>query len=226
MAFLEQSLDLKLREVLPKMQRRIVGATTYFGVQTLKNPLDFWVYQELITRVRPDVIIEIGNRFGGSALALAHLCDLMGQGRIIGLDVDHGQLSPVTRAHPRISLIEGDACASFSAVRAMIGADEQALVIEDSAHTFENTLNVLNTFSVLVKPGGYFIVEDSICHHGLAVGPNPGPFEAIEAFVAAGADFVVERELESFLITWNPKGFLRRVPASSGELVDGGPAGS
>jgi cephalosporin hydroxylase len=214
MAFLEDSLDLKLREVLPSMQDRIVSATTYFGVQTLKNPLDFWVYQELITRVRPDVIVEVGNRFGGSALALAHLCDLMGQGRMIGLDIDHSQVSPVTRAHPRITLIEGDACASFPAVRAMIGPDEHVLIIEDSAHTFENTLNVLNTFSPLVKPGGYFIVEDSICHHGLAVGPDPGPFEAIEAFIAAGSDFRVERELEAFLITWNPKGFLRRLSPS------------
>ena len=216
MAFLEQSLDMKLRDVLPTMQHRIVSSTTYFGVQTLKNPLDFWVYQELITRLRPDVVIEIGNRFGGSALALAHLCDLLGHGRIIGLDVDHADLSPLTRAHKRISLIEGDACASFPAVRAMIGPEEQVLVIEDSAHTFENTLNVLNRFSTLVKPGGYFIVEDSICQHGLAVGPDPGPFEAIEAFIVAGSDFVIDRSLESFLITWNPKGFLRRVTPSPG----------
>ncbi|WP_428489739.1 CmcI family methyltransferase [Rhodopila sp.] len=216
MAFLEQSLDIKLRDVLPTMQHRIVSTTTYFGVQTLKNPLDFWVYQELITRLRPDVIVEVGNRFGGSALALAHLCDLMGHGRIVGLDVDHSQLSSLTRAHKRVSLIEGDACGSFPAVRAMIGPAEQVLVIEDSAHTFENTLNVLNTFSPLVQLGGYFIVEDSICHHGLEVGPHPGPFEAIEAFIAAGSDFVVDREMESFLITWNPKGFLRRTSASPG----------
>jgi cephalosporin hydroxylase len=53
-----------LRELLPLMQERIVHATRYFGVQTLKNPLDFWVYQELITGLRPDVIVEVGNRFG------------------------------------------------------------------------------------------------------------------------------------------------------------------
>ena len=211
MAFLEESLEMKLSELLPSMQHRIVSATTYFGVRTLKNPLDFWVYQELVTRIRPNVIVEVGNCFGGSALALAHLCDLMGHGRIIGLDVDHSQVSPIARAHPRITLIEGDACKSFASVRAMIGPDEPVLVIEDSAHTFENTLNVLETFSPLVKPGGYFIVEDSICHHGLEVGPDPGPFEAIEAFIAKGNDFIAERELESFLITWNPKGFLRRV---------------
>jgi cephalosporin hydroxylase len=191
------------------MQERIVSSTRYFGVQTLKNPLDFWIYQELITNIRPDVIIEVGNRFGGSALALAHLCDLMGKGRIIGLDVDHEQLSPITRAHQRITLLEGDACGLFQQVREMIDPEEQVLVIEDSSHTYDNTLNVLTTFSPLVKPGGYFIVEDSICHHGLTVGPNPGPFEAIEAFIAAGSRFVTDRTLEAFMITWNPKGFLK-----------------
>jgi cephalosporin hydroxylase len=210
MPFVEESLNMPLRQLLPLMQERIVHATRYFGVQTLKNPLDFWVYQELITDLRPDVIVEVGNRFGGSALALAHMCDLMGKGRVIGLDVDHQEMSPVTRAHKRITLIEGDACGSFPKVREMIGQDEQVLVIEDSSHTYENTLNVLNTFSPLVKPGGYFIVEDSICHHGLAVGPDPGPFEAIEAFIAAGNDFIIDRSREAFLISWNPKGFLKR----------------
>jgi cephalosporin hydroxylase len=211
MLFLEDSLDMPLRQLLPLMQERIVGSTRYFGVQTLKNPLDFWIYQELITDLRPDVIIEVGNRFGGSALALAHICDLMGKGRIIGLDVDHEQLSPVTRAHQRITLLEGDACGSFHRVQEMIGPEEQVLVIEDSSHTYENTLNVLNTFSSLVKPGGYFIVEDSICHHGLTVGPTPGPFEAIEAFVAARSNFIIDRTREAFMITWNPKGFLKCV---------------
>lgn len=60
-------------------------------------------------------------------------------------------------------------------------------------------------------PGGYFIVEDSILHHGLDVGPAPGPFEAIEAFVEENQNFEIDRSKESFFITWNPKGFLKRV---------------
>jgi cephalosporin hydroxylase len=160
--------------------------------------------------LRPDAIVEIGNCFGGSTLALAHLCDLMGKGRVIGLDIDHSRIAPAARAHPRITFIEGDACASFAQVRGLIGADAQVLVIEDSAHTFDNTLAVLRTFGPLVKPGGYFVVEDGICHHGLDVGPQPGPFEAIEAFVAESAAFEVDRGREDFVITWNPKGFLRR----------------
>jgi cephalosporin hydroxylase len=94
----------------------------------------------------------------------------------------------------------------------MVGGDANVMVIEDSAHTFENTLEVLRVFSALIKPGGYFIVEDGICHHGLDVGPNPGPYEAVEAFLAENNAFETDRSRESFFITWNPKGYLRRRP--------------
>ncbi|MGQ0552441.1 MAG: CmcI family methyltransferase [Planctomycetota bacterium] len=208
---MEDSLRMPLRKVLDVMQQRILGRTSYFGVQTLKNPLDFWVYQELIHKHRPDVIVEIGNRFGGSTLALAHLCDLLGHGRIIGVDISHANIPPVVRAHPRVTLFEGDACGTFSKVAALIQPEERVLVIEDSSHTYENTLRVLRTYQGLVKAGDYFIVEDSICHHGLDLGPKPGPYEAVETFVKENQDFVVDRDQESFLITWNPKGYLRRV---------------
>lgn len=209
---MEESLDIPLRQILPVMQERIVNGTTYFGIQTLKNPLDFWVYQELLYQQQPDVIVEVGNRFGGSTLALAHFCDLLGKGKVIGLDITHNELvSDLVRTHPRITLIKGDACESFSQVVSLIGPQESVLVIEDSSHTYENTLNVLRTYSPLVKPGGYFIVEDSNCHHGLEVGPHPGPYEAIETFTVENSDFVSDRSQEGFLITWNPKGFLLRV---------------
>lgn len=202
---------MTLGEVLEIMQKRIVdGRTTYFGIPTQKNPLDFWVYQEMLSARPPDVIIEIGNRYGGSTLALAHLLDLIGKGRIVAIDIDHSQLHPAAKAHPRVQFIEGDACALASEIKRHIPEGADVLVIEDSSHTFQNTLNVLRAYSQLTLPGGYFIVEDSICHHGLDVGPDPGPFEAVEAFVAENREFEVDRSKESFLITWNPKGFLRR----------------
>lgn len=208
--FLEDSLELPLREVLPQMQARMVGKTSYFGVQALKNPLDFWVYQELLYQLRPDVIIEIGNRFGGTILALAHLCDLLGKGRVVGLDIYHQDIPDVVRDHPRITLIEGDAALSFRKVRDLVKAEDEVFIIEDSVHTYGNTLKVLRTYCNLVKPGGYFVVEDGICHHGLEVGPKPGPYEAIETFVAENPDFIIDRNREDFLLTWNPKGFLYR----------------
>ena len=208
--FMEERLDMPMSAVLEHMQRRILHETSYFGIKTLQSPVDFWVYQELICETKPDVIIEIGNYCGGSALALAHILDALGHGWIIGVDVNHSAVPGTVKDHPRITLIEGDACASYEAVTSLILPAERVMVIEDSSHTFDNTLGVLRLYSQLIKPGDYLIVEDSICHHGLAVGPSPGPYEAVEAFVNENKDFEIDRGRESFLITWNPAGYLRR----------------
>jgi len=212
--YMEENLDMPLRKALAIMQDRIMNQTTYFGVKALKNPLDHWVYQELIYENQPDIIIEIGNANGGSTLSLAHFCDLLGRGKVIGLDISHQGIPDSVKNHCRITLIEGDACQCFTEVEKLISSNDRVLIIEDSAHTYENTLNILRIYSKLLKAGDYFIVEDSICHHGLSVGPDPGPYEAIEAFLKENGDFVIDRNRESFLITWNPKGYLRRTRLS------------
>ena len=209
-SYMEEALDMPMSSVLEYMQDRILKQSSYFGIKTLQSPTDFWVYQEILYRTKPDVVIEIGNYHGGSALALAHVLDAMGQGRIIAVDIDQSQIPQIVINHPRIELIEGDACELHEQVRSKILPDERVLVIEDSSHTFENTLDVLRRYSGLIKPGDYFIVEDSICHHGLDAGPKPGPYEAIEAFMQECSDFEIDRDQEAFLITWNPKGYLRR----------------
>jgi len=211
MTYLEESLELTLRQLIPVIQHRIMNESTYFGVKTLKSPTDFWVYQEIIYETRPDVIIEIGNYCGGSTLALAHLCDCLGHGRVIGVDLSHANVPESVKRHARITLIEGEAVLSFGRVVGLIEPEDKVLVIEDSSHTYEHTLQALNTYAQLVKPGGYFIVEDGICHHGLDGGPFPGPFEAVETFANQRADFVIDRSREAFLLTWNPKGYLRRI---------------
>ncbi|GAB2503093.1 CmcI family methyltransferase [Arenimonas alkanexedens] len=208
--FMEDNLDMPLSDVLARIQEGVMERTTYFGIPTHKNPNDAWVYQQLIVAMRPDVIVEIGTKYGGSTLYLAHLCDLLGHGRVISVDSHHGYLRPEPGQHPRVSLILSDACAAFPQVRTMIAPHERVLVIEDSSHTYDNTLAVLRTYSPLTRPGDHFIVEDSICHHGLSLGPAPGPYEAIETFVQENADFEVDRSQEALFITWNPKGFLRR----------------
>lgn len=211
MAFMEEALDSPLSRVLPIMQKRIMESSTYHGIQTLKNPLDFWVYQEILWESKPDFIIEIGNLYGGSTLALAHICDLIGKGRILAVDAVHDHIAPQVREHPRVSLFTGDACAMLPQVKAAIPPQSSVMIIDDSAHSYEHTLKVLENFSNLVGVGNYFIVEDGICHHGLDVGPEPGPYEAVEAFVRNNKSFIVDRDKENFGITWNPKGYLKRI---------------
>jgi cephalosporin hydroxylase len=207
---MEDNLDMRLKQVLEIIQDRIMTKTTYFGVQSLKSPIDAWIYQEILYEIKPDVIIEIGNALGGGTLFLAHMCDLMGKGRVIGLDLSHSDVPEFITTHPRISFIGGDACGNFNAVAKCIRQNETVLIIEDSSHTYENTLNVLRLYAPLVTRGSYFIVEDGICHHGLDMGPSPGPYEAINTFINENTDFEIDRSKESFLITWNPKGYLRR----------------
>lgn len=211
MALIEGCLDWPVSKILPIMQDRIVGRSTYFGIPTQKNPLDFWIFQEILWETQPDVIVEIGNHCGGSALALAHICDALGKGRVIGVDIDHHNIFPSVSMHPRIKLLTGDASELYLAVKASIPKGETVMVIEDSSHTYENTLSILESYSKIVSVGKYFIVEDGICHHGLDVGPKPGPYEAVEKFVSANGNFEVDRSREAYFVTWNPKGYLRKI---------------
>lgn len=211
MLSMEETLDWPLAKVLPIIQKRIMEGSTYHGIPTLKNPLDFWVYQEILYQTRPEFVVEIGNFHGGSTLALAHICDSLGAGRVIAVDSTHDNIAPQVKTHPRITLLTGDACAAAPRVERAVSGSKSVMVIEDSLHTFVHTLKVLETYSPMVGVGNYFIVEDGICHHGLEVGPRPGPYEAIEAFIARNRNFVIDREKENFGITWNPKGYLKKI---------------
>lgn len=207
--YMEHNLNMPIKELLRLMQERSF-VSTYFGVPAIKSPVDFWIYQEIIYQTRPDVIIEIGNSNGGSTLAMAHILDNLNHGKIIGVDINHKNIPGIVKNHPRIKLITGDVCQSFDKIKNLIKNKDRVLIIEDSSHTYINTLNVLRKYNVLIKPGDYFIVEDGICYHGLDVGPKPGPYEAIEQFVSENKNFEIDRKKEAFFITWNPKGFLRR----------------
>ena len=209
--FLEDSMEMPLRRLLLVLQARIVNQSTYFGLPTQKSPLDFWVYQEIIHETRPDYIVEIGTCYGGSTLALAHLCDNLNHGKVIGIDEHQGQIPDDVCRHPRITLIESDACEGFSQVRKLIPEDASVLVIEDSSHTYENTLAVLRTYSGLIKSGDYFIVEDSIPFRGAnELDSYPGPWRAIVSFLQEDDSFEVARYREPFLVTWNPIGYLKK----------------
>lgn len=250
---MEELLGRPLGEVLTKLQERVMMGTTYRGVRTYKWPLDAWVYQELIWRVKPDVIVEIGTKFGGSALMLADMMQTMrGTGvwvdpLVITVDVDHSRVTDWVRKDGRIAFITGDACNMACEVakwlemefmdtryryamalrRELQPRDEEredpahfgppvVMVIEDSAHTYEYTLQVLEVYGQMVSRGSYFIVEDGICTVGLGKTRlyGAGPVGAVEAYLAPGGKgeglFELDRSLE-WPVTWNPKGYLKRL---------------
>src|ERR1700741_4374730 len=65
-----------------------VYSFTWLGRPIIQLPEDMFRLQEGIYRGRPDVIVETGVAHGGSLVFYAGLCRLMGQGRVIGVDIE------------------------------------------------------------------------------------------------------------------------------------------
>jgi cephalosporin hydroxylase len=182
---------------------------SWFGHQTLKCPLDLWMYQELLVRTRPDVVVEAGTWCGGSALYLAMVLDQLGHGRVITIDIQARADLP---RHPRITYVRGSSTdpAIVAGVREAIGGG-RAMVILDSDHTEHHVYDELLAYSPLVQPGDYLVVEDTnINGHPTFEGFGPGPMEAVTRFLSENEDFAVDRRCERFLMTLNPSGYLKR----------------
>src|SRR5215831_12677103 len=70
---------------------------TWLGRPIIQLPEDMIRIQEVIYAIKPDVIIETGIALGGSLVFYASLCKLMGNGRVIGIDIE-------IRPHNRIAM--------------------------------------------------------------------------------------------------------------------------
>ena len=185
-------------------------ATTWLGVPTQQCPLDLWRLQELVTTVRPDLILETGTLHGGTALFLATVCEALRHGRVVSVDAT---VIPTRAQHPRIQYLTGDsvAPATLAAVRREVLVGETVLVLLDSDHTAAHVLAELRAYAPLVTVGSYCVVEDTNLG-GRPVWPTfgPGPAAAVAQWLAETPGWVVDRTCERFGVTFHPGGWLRR----------------
>jgi cephalosporin hydroxylase len=185
----------------------------YRGVRILKLPSDLWTYQEIFTEHRVQWVLETGTRHGGSALYFADLLKLNGAGgRVISIDVDAA--SNAAGSHPLVDFVIGDSGSAQMAelVRQRLPADRGTLfAILDSDHSKAHVLRELQVLTPLLRKGDYLVVEDGVVN-GHPVRPDfgPGPYEAIEEFLAAHPGmFVPDSAREAkFGATFAPRGFL------------------
>jgi cephalosporin hydroxylase len=190
---------------------------TWLGTPLFKCPMDLWLYQEIITNHRPDVIVETGTYRGGSAHYLATLCQLIGHGRVVTVDINPWP-DAARPDHDRLTYLTGSSTDPqiVAHVRDFIGSSRKVLVILDSDHSLPHVLAELRTYQEFVPVGGLMVVEDTnVNGHPTFASHGPGPWEAVEAFLAETSDFIADRSLERFLLTMNPRGYLRRVARSS-----------
>ena len=191
------------------------GGTRWLGVPTVKIPFDLWVYQEIIFSLKPDIIVECGTAWGGSALFLACICEVMNHGKVITIDVAALQYSGHDRPeHERIEYLIGPSTSQgiVDKIKSEIGADDKVMVILDSDHHKAHVLKEMKIYSELVSVGSYLIVEDTnINGHPVLPSFGPGPMEAVEEFLESNGNFIIDKSREKFLFTLNPKGYLKKI---------------
>jgi cephalosporin hydroxylase len=186
--------------------------STWLGKKVTKAPTDLLVYQEIVSRVRPDWIIETGTEQGGRALFFASLCELLGHGKVLSIDV---KLSPQRPEHPRITYLEArpQDDETRDHVRTIVGGAPNALVVLGSQPA--SNLRVereFNRYRDFVPVGSYVIVENTMFNgHPTWPGHGPGPWEAVRRILAMNSDYAIDPQAERFGITFNPEGFLKRI---------------
>ncbi|HLY62947.1 MAG TPA: CmcI family methyltransferase [Terriglobia bacterium] len=202
-----------LRDWLLRYQTDIVFTeVSWMGVTARKMVLDAWVYQQMIYELRPEIIIEIGNAEGGSTKFLANMLDLVEAGEVIAVDIDH---SIFQGHHPRVNLVTGDSLAPETLARVeALARGRQGLVIHDGDHSHPHTLKDLRAYAQFVRLGSYYIVEDTISdlfRAGDGIGNVNGPLCAVEEFIREDPRFQIDQSREQFVLTFNPRGFLKRI---------------
>lgn len=200
---------------------------SWMGRPIIKYPQDIVIMQELIWRVKPDLIIETGIAHGGSIIFSSSMMELLGNGgKVIAVDIDirkHNR--DEIEKHPmmkNITMLEGS-----SVDEKIVGqiADyakgfKKVMVVLDSNHSHEHVYRELELYTPLVSVGSYILLPDTfveffpkgyVTNRPWDVGNNP--YTAMEAFLKTTDRFIKDEEITNKLLITEALGggYLKRV---------------
>ena len=195
----------------------------WYGRPIIQYPDDIMALQQILFALQPDLIVETGVAHGGSLIFYASLCQLMGKGEILGIDVDiRAHNREAIEAHPmhsRITLLNASSTSAAAVAKAkeMAQGKEKVMVVLDSNHTHEHVLEELGLYSELVGEGSYLIVCDTAIEYceernweGRPWGKGNNPKSALDEFLQENDRFAVDQDLEkTLLFTASPGGYLK-----------------
>lgn len=196
---------------------------TWLGLPIIQLPQDIIALQEIIWKVKPDLIIETGVARGGSLILSASILNLLGNGEVIGIDIDIRKKNRYAiEKHPlsnKITLIQGSSINKqiVNKVHKIAKNKKMVLVFLDSNHTHDHVLKELKLYSPLVKKGSYVVVFDTVVEDSPKnffknrpwnVGNNPKT--AVKEFLKYSSRFKIDKSFDKkLIITSNPEGFLK-----------------
>ena len=204
---------------------------SWLGVQIWQLPEDLIRLQRAVAEIRPQWIVEIGTKFGGSAIFFSSLLTLLGRtdGGVVTVDITIPETVRETlRTHSHGGLvkaaIEADAAADTTAAevgKVIEGATGPVLVFLDDNHNAEHVLKELRNYEKFVTKGSYLIVADTVFEDlsGTPVGkstdkyPNvatSNPRVALRQFLNERSDFIPDPRYATGGPSNFADGFLKR----------------
>jgi cephalosporin hydroxylase len=234
MTSIESKLKTASAFLLQSINDRYSYNFSWLSRPIIQYPQDIVAFQELVSQVEPDLILETGIAHGGSLVLSASLLCLLdvmegldprqSPRKVVGVDID---IRPHNRKaldeHPlrfKMELIEGSSIDPAIIQQARSHADcvERVVVSLDSNHTHDHVMAELNAYADLVSVGSYCIVFDTVVED-LPPGSFPdrpwdvgnNPKTAVHEWLSSHPEFEIDKDIDNrLLISVAPDGYLIR----------------
>jgi len=167
----------------------------WMGVPIIQMPGDLVMFQDIVWKTRPDLIIETGIARGGSLIFWASMQKLCGiNGKVLGIDIDirdHAKRAICgSQFSQQIELMQGSSTDLdvFKKVKQFASPFKKIMIVLDSNHTHEHVLDELKLYADLVSPGCILLVLDTVIDDLEADpdrpwGPGASPKSAVIQFM-------------------------------------------
>lgn len=220
----DKELSKKTKEwIQQSWKHEYVYHFNWLGRPIIQFPQDIIAMQEIIWKVKPDVIIETGIARGGSIIFSASILELIGKGNVVGIDIDirkHNK-EEIKKSHlfKRITLLQGSSIDKkiVKEVSKICEDKKKIMVFLDSNHSHEHVLAELKMYSSMVTKGSYLVVFDTFVEdmpneivkdRPWSIGNNPKT--AVHEFLKKNNRFKIDYQIENkLLITSCPTGYLK-----------------
>ncbi len=197
---------------------------SWLGIPIIQNPYDIVLMQELIFKIKPDIIIETGIAHGGSIVYYSSLLELLGnKGRVIGIDLDiRPHNKKLLEKHPlikNVTMLEGSSVDKkiIFRVKKFIKKDDKVLVVLDSDHRKQHVFAELEAYKNIVTKDSYIVVFDTFMPYLIGLENSTEDFEnnsamdAVKEFIKENKNFVADKSYGKFFVSSCPNGFLKRI---------------
>jgi cephalosporin hydroxylase len=179
-----------------------------------KLPMDVWIYKNVISDAKPNLLIEIGTQRGGSALLLKELCresDVI----VVTIDISPPSKSMIDKFEKNgvislnINVEDSDLCERIMEVSGLELSNVNAMIIDDGLHSYEHVTSTFGKLNKLIKSGGYYIVEDGFTNFLIDKNSHDA-MSAVRDITSSYDEFYRYDDYDDFIFSTTFMGILRK----------------